>query len=152
MCRLSDAELYCVRTNVRRTSELMQFESAISTSRYLPPRGTAGFDRCCVSGKRRLPAPPPRMTANSLEFAGISDHHPSKRRIQQRKGLYPRLLVRSLHQHWRRSAWRLDSKLRSNSTSHESDVGNSSAAFRETGRGLHKISAGFLCCVARTHL
>src|SRR5215207_871496 len=71
MCRLSDAELYCVSTNVRRTSELMQFESAISTSRYLPPSGTAGFDRCCVSGKRRLPAPPPRITANSLGLAGM---------------------------------------------------------------------------------
>src|SRR5215204_3673854 len=76
MCRLRDAELYCVSTNVRRTSELMQFESAISTSRYLPPSGTAGFDRCCVSGKRRLPAPPPRITAKSLGLAGIvlSDH------------------------------------------------------------------------------
>src|SRR4030095_507596 len=71
MCLLSDAELYCVSTNVRRMSELMQFESAMSTSRYLPPSGTAGFERCCVSGKRRLPAPPPRMTANSLGFAGI---------------------------------------------------------------------------------
>src|SRR5215208_6561890 len=71
MCLLSDAELYCVSTNVRRMSELMQFESAMSTSRYLPPSGTAGFDRCCVSGKRRLPAPPPRITANSFGFAGI---------------------------------------------------------------------------------
>src|SRR5512145_723043 len=71
MCRLSEAELYCVRTNVRRMSELMQFESAISTRRYLPPSGTAGFDRCWVSGKRRLPAPPPRITANSFGFAGI---------------------------------------------------------------------------------
>src|SRR6185436_3547080 len=94
MCLLSDAELYCVKTNVRRMSELMQFESAISTSRYLPPSGTAGFDRCCVSGNRRLPAPPPRMTANSLGFAGISDHHPSMRRFQQWQGFYPRLLVR----------------------------------------------------------
>src|SRR5215212_2184092 len=74
MCLLSDAELYCVSTNVRRMSELMQFESAMSTSRYLPPSGTAGFDRCCVSGKRRLPAPPPRITANSFGFAGIVCH------------------------------------------------------------------------------
>src|SRR5829696_8964159 len=71
MWRLSDAELYCVSTNVRRISELMQFESAMSTRRYLPPSGTAGFERCCVSGKRRLPAPPPRITASSLELAGI---------------------------------------------------------------------------------
>src|SRR5215204_144384 len=72
MCRLSDAELYCVNTNVRRMSELMQFESAISTSRYLPPSGTAGFERCCVSGKRRLPAPPPRITARSFGLASFT--------------------------------------------------------------------------------
>src|SRR5215216_4722081 len=71
MCRLSEAELNCVSTNVRRISELMQFESAISTSRYLPPSGTAGFDRCCVRGKRRLPAPPPRITASSFGLVGI---------------------------------------------------------------------------------
>src|SRR5678815_526398 len=72
MWRLSDAELYCVSTNVRRMSELMQLESAMSTRRYLPPSGTAGFERCCVSGKRRLPAPPPRMTAKSFVSAGMN--------------------------------------------------------------------------------
>src|SRR5215207_6850437 len=85
MCRLSDAELYCVSTNVRRTSELMQFESAISTSRYLPPSGTAGFDRCCVSGKRRLPAPPPRITANSLGLAGIGQIRDSRSSSQEQE-------------------------------------------------------------------
>src|SRR5215208_4409050 len=79
MCLLSDAELYCVSTNVRRMSELMQFESAMSTSRYFPPSGTAGFDRCCVSGKRRLPAPPPRMTASSFGLAGINIHGQEQR-------------------------------------------------------------------------
>src|SRR4029453_14388911 len=61
-------------------SELMQLESAMSTSRYLPPIGTAGFDRCCVSGKRRLPAPPPRMTAKRFEFAGMGVNVPVKGR------------------------------------------------------------------------
>src|SRR6185369_13784003 len=72
MWRLSEAELYCVNTNVRRMSELMQFESAMSTSRYFPPSGTAGFDRCWVSGKRRLPPPPPRITAKSFGSAGMN--------------------------------------------------------------------------------
>src|SRR6201988_5412377 len=94
MCLLRDAELYCVSTIVRRISELMQFESAISTSRYLPPSGTAGLDRCCVSGKRRLPAPPPRITANSFEFAGIYLYRPNKRRILQREGFH-RLCTKS---------------------------------------------------------
>jgi putative transposase len=49
----------------------MQFEIAMSTRRYLPPSGTAGFERCCVSGNRRVPAPPPRITASTLCFAGI---------------------------------------------------------------------------------
>src|SRR5215510_5932683 len=74
MRRLSDAELYCVSTNMRSTSEVMQLEIAMSTSRYLPPRGTAGLERCCVRGKRRVPAPPPRITASSFELAGILMH------------------------------------------------------------------------------
>src|SRR5262245_53076175 len=37
-------------------------------SRYFPPIGTAGFDRIRVSGKSRLPAPPPRMSANTLRI------------------------------------------------------------------------------------
>src|SRR6266705_4667785 len=71
MCRFSEAELYCVNTNMRITSELMQFEIGTSTRRYLPPSGTAGFDRCAVSGNRRLPAPPPRITANRFGLGGI---------------------------------------------------------------------------------
>src|ERR1051325_3911541 len=74
MCLLSDAELYCVRTKIRSMSELMQFEMGMSTSLYLPPSGTAGFERCCVRGDRRVPAPPPRITARMFGFfGGISD-------------------------------------------------------------------------------
>src|SRR5258708_29762603 len=71
MCLLSDAELYCVRTNMRKTSELMQFEMGTSTSRYFPPSGTAGFERSRVSGCRRLPAPPPRITASKFFLEAI---------------------------------------------------------------------------------
>src|SRR5688572_15934960 len=71
MCRLSEAELYCVSTNIRITSEWMQLEIGTSTSRYFPPSGTAGFDRSRVSGNKRLPAPPPRMTARRFRFEGI---------------------------------------------------------------------------------
>ena len=39
----------------------MQFEIGISTILCLPPKGTAGFERSLVSGKSRVPFPPPRM-------------------------------------------------------------------------------------------
>src|SRR6185295_17839849 len=71
MCLFSDAELYCVNTNMRITSELMQFDIGTSTRRYFPPSGTAGFERSRVRGNRRLPAPPPRITASRLCLAGI---------------------------------------------------------------------------------
>src|SRR3979409_1084565 len=71
MCLFKDAELYCVKTNMRMTSELMQFEIGTSTKRYLPPRGTAGFDRSRVKGCSRLPAPPPRITASKFFLEAI---------------------------------------------------------------------------------
>src|SRR5436305_1176718 len=71
MCRFKEAELYCVRTKILMTSELMQFEIGISTRRYLPPRGTAGFDLCSVRGERRDPAPPPRITASRLRLTAM---------------------------------------------------------------------------------
>src|SRR5712691_10883757 len=74
MCRFSEAELYWVKTKILSTSELMQFEIGISTRRYFPPTGTAGFERCCVNGKSRVPAPPPRITASKLCFAAILVH------------------------------------------------------------------------------
>ncbi len=42
----------------------MQFETGISTMRYLPASGTAGLERSLVSGKSRVPAPPPMMMAS----------------------------------------------------------------------------------------
>ncbi len=55
---------------MRRRSELMQLLIGMSTSRYLPPSGTAGFERFLVSGKRRVPAPPPMITATSSDGRG----------------------------------------------------------------------------------
>src|SRR5688500_6680347 len=58
------AELNCVTTKIRSNPELIQFEIGTSTRRYLPASDTAGLARSRVSGKSRVPAPPPRMTAN----------------------------------------------------------------------------------------
>src|SRR6185312_2033467 len=62
MCRLSEAELNCVRTNIRVMPELRQLEIGMSTNRYLPAMGTAGFERLAVRGYSRVPAPPPKIT------------------------------------------------------------------------------------------
>jgi hypothetical protein len=55
--------LYCVRTAMRRMPELMQFDSAKSMMRNLPPNGTAGLARRSVSYFSRLPRPPARTSA-----------------------------------------------------------------------------------------
>jgi hypothetical protein len=44
----------------------MQLEIGISTSRYLPASGTAGFARSLVSGNKRVPCPPPIITESTL--------------------------------------------------------------------------------------
>ncbi len=51
---------------MRRKPELMQLEMGMSTRRYLPARGTAGFARSLVSGNSRVPCPPPMMTESTL--------------------------------------------------------------------------------------
>src|SRR5476651_506674 len=51
---------------MRRKPELMQLEMGMSTSRYFPASGTAGFARSFVSGNRRVPCPPPMMTQRTL--------------------------------------------------------------------------------------
>src|SRR6266487_1376728 len=55
---------------MRRRFELMQVEIGMSTNRYFPARGTAGFDRSRVSGKSRLPCPPPITTDSTLPVLG----------------------------------------------------------------------------------
>src|SRR5215471_5997408 len=71
MWRFSDAELNCVRTKIRRMSACRQLLIGMSISRYWPPIGTAGFERCWVSGNRRDPCPPPRMMATTSLLTGI---------------------------------------------------------------------------------
>ena len=68
MCWFSEAELNCVKTNIRFISELMQFEIGMSTKRYFPAIGTAGFERLSVNGANLEPCPPPRIMANMLLF------------------------------------------------------------------------------------
>src|SRR5208282_1181869 len=66
MWRCREAELNCVRRKIRRKPELMQLEMGMSTSRYLPPSGTAGLARSLVSGKSLVPRPPPKITESTL--------------------------------------------------------------------------------------
>src|SRR5437762_11261262 len=49
---------------IERSPEFRQLLIGISTIRYLPPIGTAGFARSFVSGNNRVPAPPPMMIAS----------------------------------------------------------------------------------------
>src|SRR3954471_3921902 len=62
MWRCSELLLNWVRTKMRRRAEWRQLLMGMSTSRYFPPSGTAGLARSLVSGKRRVPAPPPSTT------------------------------------------------------------------------------------------
>src|SRR6185503_1994864 len=55
---------------MRRRFELMQLEIGMSTNRYLPASGTAGFERSRVSGKSRVPCPPPITTDRTLPVLG----------------------------------------------------------------------------------
>src|SRR5881397_2427616 len=55
---------------MRRRFELMQLEIGMSTNRYFPARGTAGLDRSRVSGKSRVPCPPPITTDSTLPVLG----------------------------------------------------------------------------------
>jgi hypothetical protein len=64
ICLFKEAELYCVSTNIRLMFEFIQLEIGISTNLYLPAIGTAGLLLLAVKGYNRLPAPPPRITAN----------------------------------------------------------------------------------------
>src|ERR1700734_3300162 len=72
-CRLT--ELNWVSTKIRFSPELMQFDTGISISRYLPAIGTAGLLRALVSGNSRVPRPPPRISEITR---GISHPSPSQ--------------------------------------------------------------------------
>src|SRR4051794_41633831 len=51
-----------VRTKMGGGWELRHLEGGMFPSRYFPPSGAAGLARSLVSGKRRVPAPPPSTT------------------------------------------------------------------------------------------
>lgn len=50
---------------------LRQLLMGISTSRYFPERGTAGLQRVCVRGDRRVPRPPPRIMQRVSCWTGM---------------------------------------------------------------------------------
>src|SRR5688572_13075274 len=84
MCRLSDAELNCVRTKMRRISACRQPLMGTSMRRYFAPIGTAGLERVAVSGYSRDPWPPPRMMARvSFIMRWRLSHHVSSSRPRQ---------------------------------------------------------------------
>src|SRR5579872_360623 len=62
MWSISDWDLYWTRMYSEKIRELMKLLSTKSTIRYLLPNGTAGLLRSFVSGYRRSPLPPARMT------------------------------------------------------------------------------------------
>ena len=72
--RLRLSELNWVNTNMRRKFEFRQLLIGMSINRYLPPIGTAGFDRRSVSGKSRVPRPPPRMIASTSSMGRSLSH------------------------------------------------------------------------------
>ena len=49
-------------------SELIQLEMGMSTKRYFPAIGTAGFERLSVNGANLEPCQPPKIMANVLLF------------------------------------------------------------------------------------
>src|SRR5947209_3589978 len=67
--------LYWVSTAIRRWPPLTRLESAMSTSRYTPPKGTAGLARSLVSGDSRLPSPPARTMAKTLGMVIVASAH-----------------------------------------------------------------------------
>src|SRR5512138_2391561 len=74
MWRWREPLLNCVRRKTRRRSLFRQLLIGMSTRRYLPASGTAGLDRSLVSGKSRVPAPPPMMTASTSRGRIFASH------------------------------------------------------------------------------
>jgi hypothetical protein len=68
---MQETELNCVNTAILYIPELMQLLIGISIRRYCPAIGTAGFASIVVRGKRRVPLPPPRITANTSSKGNI---------------------------------------------------------------------------------
>src|SRR5687768_12197619 len=84
------AELYWVSTKMRSSPELMQLETGTSIRRYFPASGTAGLARSLVSGKSRVPAPPPRITASIFSIRKREEEVGKRRRHDAKVGPRPR--------------------------------------------------------------
>src|SRR4029453_3076331 len=56
---------------MRLSPACRQLLIGMSIRRYLPPSGTAGFDRIWVSGKSLVPRPPPRISVSTSFMALI---------------------------------------------------------------------------------
>src|SRR3954452_20372540 len=94
MCRCRLTELNCVRTKMRWSPEWMQLDTGISISRYFPAMGTAGLLRDLVSGKRRVPRPPPRISETTRgmkplhSMLGTGHHSGDGNGFEQLAGLF----------------------------------------------------------------
>src|SRR5271166_6250730 len=85
MCRCRLTELNCVRTKMRFRPEWMQLDTGISISRYFPAIGTAGLLRDLVSGNKRVPRPPPRISETTRGMEPLLNL-PSRERPSIRDG------------------------------------------------------------------
>src|ERR1700733_15792452 len=86
MCRSRLWLLYWVSTAIRNIPALTRLDSAKSTSRYMPPNGTAGLARSAVSGASRLPSPPASTIAKTSVIST------TERRVDDTLGLLEDLL------------------------------------------------------------
>src|SRR5262245_1753709 len=90
-------DLNCVSTSTRRSPLLMQLERVKSMMRYSPPNGTAGFARSRVSGSKRVPFPPARMTVTTPRMTTLASQT-TKDRVQRAEGRRQKRVSRRLTQ------------------------------------------------------
>jgi hypothetical protein len=70
-CSISDWDLYWTRRYIEYMCELIRLLKTKSTIRYLPPKGTDGFERKAVRGKSLSPFPPASTNARVFGYAII---------------------------------------------------------------------------------
>src|SRR3954462_5609176 len=80
MWRFSDAELNWVRTKIRFRPACRALLIGMSISRYLPPIGTAGFDRMSVSGYSCVPRSPPGIRVRTSFMHPVLVRPPARRK------------------------------------------------------------------------
>src|ERR1035438_3606311 len=86
-CLCREWDLYWVSTRTRRRPECRQLERVKSMTRYLPPKGTAGFARSAVNGCRRDPLPPARRMVSVSSAMGAPSMHGSYRSEEHKSEL-----------------------------------------------------------------